>query len=490
MSYLIQNTLIIEDAPIDHPSEKHQRHGVYRKVDILISDGIIQSIQPAGTLEKKDGVTCVDGSDKLVLSGFVNGHTHSTEMWSRGLCDALPLELWLSELVEFTPEEPNKVFLSALHVAVETLLSGGTTVLDHVSLVMGKEMETIEQCVKAYKQAGIRAIVAPLVWDIPFEKCIPPSSDPNEKYVPPVDEERTKFVVDLMKEAVEKFHDPENGIYIGVGPTGIQLASDELYKQLAALSEKHNLPRHTHLLETKCQALLSQQKFGKTAVAHLAEIGFLNQNTTCAHAIHLTDNDIEILGKQNSTIVHNPLSNLRLGSGISPLLKYKKAGVNIAFGCDGAASNDGQSYHEAMKIGSMLQSITTLEYRDWLTPFEVVKMCSEGGANGTGGRGQLGRVQEGMKADVVLYQLKNLSLVPKTDPVRMLVWGRPERVVEHVWVNGKLVVENHRMVHVDEDKLLDDIWNASEYDLNHEKSSGLRDLIEGPYRNAMKLSQQ
>lgn len=133
--------------------------------------------------------------------------------------------------------------------------------------------------------------------------------------------------MELMAEVVAQFHRPDEGVNILVAPTGIQLCSDALFAGCISLADRHNICRHTHLLETKAQKHLAQEKYGCSAVEHLMQIGFLSEVTSLAHCVWLSDADIAILAKTRSTVVHNPLSNLRLGSGIAPILKYLQAGI-------------------------------------------------------------------------------------------------------------------------------------------------------------------
>ena len=412
MNFNIQNVLIaVEDG--------------YAKVDVQVLDGTIVAIAPSldvvGTL--------INGDNKLLLPGFVNAHTHSSEMWQRGIMSNFPLELWLAEMYDFAPLDPEKVYLSALGTAVETLLSGGTSVVDHLVLIPGKELETIATAVRAYREIGIRAFVAPLIQDESLTAGIPSggTSQTHDPYFL-----STATTLELIEEAVRQFHRPDEGVSILVAPTGIQLCSDTLFEGCIELSDRYNLCRHSHLLETKAQEKLAQEKYGCSGVEHLKQIGYLGEVTTLAHCVWLTDKDIAMLAETKSTVVHNPLSNLRLGSGIAPILKYRQAGVNVTFGCDGASSNDSQDLLEAIKIGSILHNVTDLDYRHWLTPRQALEMASLGGVKGLNMADQLGSLSVGKKADLVLYDLTNLSLLPRTDPIGLLVLGRPTNVVDSV----------------------------------------------------------
>ncbi len=450
----------------------------YATVDVQLVDNHIRAIAP--NLEVVG--TAVDGQNKLLLPGFINAHTHSSEMWQRGLIPPVPLELWLGELYDFAPLEPEQVYLSALGTAVETLLSGGTSVVDHLVLIPGKEIETIASVVRAYQEIGIRGFIGPLIQDESLTAGIPDgdAQREHETYI-----RSTQSTLALMQEAVDKFHNPEAGINILVAPTGIQLCSDALFAGCIELSDRYNLCRHAHLLETKAQQKLAQEKYGCSGVEHLKRIGYLSDRTSLAHCVWLSDDDIVILAETRSTVVHNPLSNLRLGSGIAPILKYRQAGVNVAFGCDGAASNDSQDLLEAIKIGSIVHNVTDLDYHHWITPRQSVEMASLGGATGLNVADELGSLTVGKKADLVLYDLTNLSLLPRTDPIGLLILGRPTQAVDSVWVNGKRVVADGEVTTIDVDALRQELFEQSQWITN--RQSHTLSQIEAHYRSVMGL---
>lgn len=451
----------------------------YTTLDVQVTDGIIAAIG-----EDLDVIgTAIDGEHKLLLPGFFNAHTHSSEKWQRGIIPPLPLELWLAHLYDFSLLDIEQVYLSALGTAAETLLSGGTSVVDHLVLIPGKELETISTAVRAYQEIGIRAFIAPLIQDESLTAGMPEGKF-LENYQPYFRSPAETLAI--IEEAVIKFHRPEEGINILVAPTGIQLCTDALFTGCIELSDRYNLCRHSHLLETKAQEKLALEKYGCSAVEHLNNIGFLHEKTSLAHCVWLTDADIQILAKTKSTVVHNPLSNLRLGSGIAPILKYIQAGVNVTFGCDGASSNDSQDLLEAIKIGSILHNVTDFDYQSWITPRQAVKMAALGGAKGLGIDEKLGSLNVGKKADLVLYDLTNLSLLPRTDPIGLLVLGRPVNVVNSAWVNGKQIIDHGNVTTINVDELRTELFNRSQWE-SRGKSPTV-EQIEVHYRRVMGLS--
>ncbi len=459
----------------------------YQTVDVQIQAECIASIRSSATDRSippqfEPSATLVDGRNRLLLPGFVNAHTHSSELWQRGLIPPMPLELWIAELYDFVPLDPEQVYLSALATAIETLLSGGTTVVDHLVMIPGQELETIAAAVKAYREAGIRAFIGPLIQDVELVSSMPAGGGNSGHRVKP---ETTESILGWMQEAVQQFHCPQDGISIMAAPTGMQLCSDPLFEGMIDLSDRYQLCRHTHLLETKAQQMLALEKYGCSAVTHLQQLGFLNQRTSLAHCVWLTDEDIETLAKTQSTVVHNPLSNLRLGSGIAPVLKYRQAGVNVTFGCDGSASNDSQDLLEAIKIGTLLHNVTDFDYRYWVTPRQAVAMATVGGATGLGMADQVGRLTPGMQADLVLYDLTSLSLLPRTDPIGLLVMGRPAQAVDSVWVRGNQVVAAGKPTRIQLDALRQQLFERSQWQTL--RQSATRQQFEPHYRTVMNL---
>lgn len=432
MQTLIQSVLICQNDALE-------------AVDVVLMGAHIHTVAAAETIPVAAGQRLIDGRNKLLLPGFVNGHTHSSQVWQRGLIPQLPLELWLANLSESNPQQLEALYWGAVSTAVDTLLSGGTCVMDHVSVIPGQELESVAALVRGYKTVGIRAVIAPLIMDLPFvlgfpKGCLlPQSASPWS----------AKELLDLMEAMIAEFHDPEQGIYIGLGPTGFHRCSDDLLSGCGDLSQRRNLCYHTHLLETRAQHRLAQERYGLSAVQHLDNLGCLSPRTSLAHGVWIDESDIEILAQAGATLVHNPVSNLRLGSGLAPILKCVQRGLNVAFGCDGAASNDAQNLLEVIKLGTILHTVTDEDYNHWLTPQQVLQMATAGGARGVNLGDRTGAIAPGLEADLVLYNLDHPSMLPSTNPLQLLVLGRPTEVVEAAWVQGRQLVEDGQLLTID-----------------------------------------
>jgi cytosine/adenosine deaminase-related metal-dependent hydrolase len=167
------------------------------------------------------------------------------------------------------------------------------------------------------------------------------------------------------------------------------------------------------------------------------------------------------------------------------VLKYRQAGVNVAFGCDGSASNDSQDLLEAIKMGTLLHNVTDFDYHHWITPRQAVEMAALGGATGLGMADQVGTLTPGMQADLVLYDLTNLSLLPRTDPIGLLVMGRPSQAVDSVWVRGDRIVADGKPTHINLDDLRQQLFDRSQWQTV--RQSATKQQFETHYRTVMNL---
>ena len=197
------------------------------------------------------------------------------------------------------------------------------------------------------------------------------------------------------------------------------------------------------------QALQARQFLpGGSAVKYLQQTGFLQvPGTSCAHCVWLDEEEMALMAQSGASVVHNPLSNLRLGSGVAPLSDYAAAGVNVAMGCDGACSSDGQDLLEALKLGTILQAVRTPEYRQWPTArHTALRLAAANGYEALNMKGKGGVLEVGAVADVTLWDLTSLALLPKTDPLSLLILGSRSQAagagstLSDVWVRGRRVV--------------------------------------------------
>jgi len=230
--------------------------------------------------------------------------------------------------------------------------------------------------------------------------------------------------------------------------------SDELLREVVKCAERYDLGIHTHLLETRLQSWTARKIYRNTICAHLAEIGFLSSRLSTAHSIWLDENEMDLLASSGASAVHNPASNLKLGSGIAPVAKLKAHGVNVALGTDGGDTSDSYSIFEQMRLAAYLSRIVAEDPDNWITALDALKMGTVNGAQAVPAwRGKIGKIKPGYRADLVILR-PSLRLRPLRDIVNQLVFCEDGQSVETVLVDGKMVVEGGHLAGVDEKALI------------------------------------
>jgi guanine deaminase len=392
---------------------------------------------------------------------MVNAHNHSNENWFRGMWDNLPLEPWMLfsyPALAAPAQTPDEIYLRTLVGAIEQLRSGATCVVDFLYELDGFTTESLEAVVRAYRDVGLRAVVALGIGDRAYHETVileqglvPPALiEQLEREKPPPWDEWERFV----RNAVERFHRPDEGIAICPGPSGPQRCSDELLVGCAALAEELGLVVHIHVLETRMQALSGRRMYGQTLVEHMDALGFLSPRVCFAHGIWLTPRDVELVRDRGVTIAHNPASNLKLGSGLAAVPALLAQGVNVALGTDGMSSNDGLDMFASVKLAALLHKLWGIDYESWLGAREAWQLATIGGARPAGDADGLGRIEVGRRADLVLLDLESHVFTPLNDPLRQLAFGSSTLAVGSVLVGGRWIVRGGRTTMVDEAAVL------------------------------------
>jgi 5-methylthioadenosine/S-adenosylhomocysteine deaminase len=335
------------------------------------------------------------------------------------------------------------------------LRSGTTCAVDFVYEAPEITVETLEPVVHAYRDAGLRATVLLGVSDMTFLDSLP--LEPGERAGAPAEAPppSTDRILEVAAAAIDRWHEPQGTIQIGLAPSAPQRCSPELLEATWRLAAERDLVWHTHALETKTQAYTSLNRYdGRSFVELLAEFGYLGPRASVVHAVWLTDRDIELLRESGATMIHCLLSNLRLGDGIARLPALQEAGVRVALGTDGRGCDETLDMFELAKMTALVHKARGLTYDRWPTALDVLGMATSGASLCTGHGEQLGRIESGAYADLTLVAADVPALTPLLDPVRQLVYGMPSRHVRSVVVGGRVVVDDGRALHVDEHEIL------------------------------------
>jgi cytosine/adenosine deaminase-related metal-dependent hydrolase len=429
--------------------------GEFRRADDAVADGRIVAVG-----DGLDGGEAVDCSRFAVVPGMVNAHNHSNENWFRGRFDNLPLEPWMlfSYPVFANPVQSDReIYVRTLLGGMEMIRSGATCVVDYVYELAGWTEESIGAVARAYRDLGLRALIVIGMSDRSYDEVVVLDLE----LVP--EELRRRFAPDkppdwpewetFARYAVERYHRPEEGIAIGLGPSGPQRCTDGMLQACASLADELDLTIHIHVLETRMQALSGRKLYGKTLPAHLDEIGFLGPRVSFEHGIWLTDADIELVARTRTSVTHNPISNLKLGSGIAAIPVLLDAGVNVAMGSDGMSSNDGNDLYATLKVAGLLHKLWDVDFERWLGAREAWRMATRGGAQAAGDDA-LGTLEPGRRADLVLLDLESRVFTPMNDPLQHVVFCSTTSAVHSTMVGGRWVLRDGEVAGVDEAAIL------------------------------------
>jgi cytosine/adenosine deaminase-related metal-dependent hydrolase len=355
-------------------------------------------------------------------------------------------------------QTPDEIYVRTLLGGIEMIRSGATSVVDFLYELQGFTDESLDAVVRAYRDLGLRALIGLGMGDRAYHETVVLDEslvplrllERLEREQPPSAGE----CVDFMRHAVDRFHRPDEGISIAPAPSGPQRCTDELLTACAALADERDLVVHIHVLETRMQAVSGQRLYGRTLPEHMDAIGFLSPRVCFEHGVWLTPGDVELVRDRGVTIVHNPVSNMKLGSGIAPIPELLRERVNVALGTDGACSNDGNDMFAALKTAAIVHKLWDIDYEEWLGAAEAWRMATVGGAAAAGDRDGLGALEPGRRADLVLLDLDSLVFTPLNDPLQQLALGSTSLAVHSTMVGGRWVLRDGRVTGIDEQAIL------------------------------------
>lgn len=374
----------------------------------------------------------IDGSSLLAMPGLINIHNHVSMTLMRSYADDMALMPWLTEKIwPFEAQMVREdVYLGAKLGIAEMLLGGTTTFVD-----MYWWQEAVAE---AAIEAGIRVVLSPTMIDMKVDDFRKDMSVVAAKYA-----DAQNPLVDMM-----------------VATHAPYTCSTEHLTEAGALCEKYGVGLNIHLAESNDEADIIMDRYGKSPVEYMDSIGLLNDRTLAVHCVHLSDSDIETLSRRKVSVAHNPQSNMKLGSGISPVAKMVAAGVNVGIGTDGTCSNNDLDMWEEMRSAAFLQKVSTGD-PCVLPAYEVLKMATVNGAKAIGRGDDLGTIAEGRTADIILIDIEKPHLYPRNDMVANLVYCAKSSDVDTVIIDGKIVVSNRKVLTLNTPKLCQEVEQRS-----------------------------
>lgn len=408
----------------------------YNEAGIINGDILIegQYIKEVGKVSYQvDDVEIINGNNCLALPGLINCHTHAAMTLLRGYADDMELMTWLEEKIW-----PREAKLGADHVywgsmlAILEMIKSGTTTFTDMYFFM-------DNVAKAVEEGGIRAVLARGM--IGFN-------------------DQDNLTLNESKSFISNWHGEGKGrIKCMLGPHAPYTCPPDYLVKVMDLAQELKVGIHIHLAETKQEFDDIRKQYGKTPVKHVYDLGLLNHPVLAAHCVHLTEEDIAILQECSVGVAHNPTSNMKLASGMAPIPQLLEAGIKVGIGTDGTASNNNLNMFEELHLASLLHKVS------WGDPtvlpaYQVLQMGTIFGAQTVGLIDEIGTIEVGKKADIILIDLNKPHLYPSHDIVANLVYSAQASDVKTSIIDGQIVMKDREVLTIDEEKV---IYEAQRY---------------------------
>jgi cytosine/adenosine deaminase-related metal-dependent hydrolase len=433
----------------DHDGDVHQP----AQADILIRGDRIERIESG--LQAESGVEIIDATGKLVVPGFVNAHYHSHDVMAKGLFEEMPFDIWTlhSNPANYGKRTLEEVRLRTLVGAAEQLRNGITTIQDFLTVVPQDEA-LVDTVLSAYEEAGVRVVFAIAARDraaLDIAPFIPKDLPEAVRKRIAGSDRKAGDELDFIAAQIERLGlNPTSLQTWALAPSAPQRCSEELLEGIAALSREHGIPVFTHVYETRIQAAAArQQPSAPSLLDVLARAGLMNDNFNVVHGVWLTSRDIAQIAEAGARVVHNPVSNLKLKSGVAPILDLYRAGVEIALGCDNYSCAETQNIFLAMRMLCLMPAVTDPEPGP-INAAYALKGATLAGAKAVGLADKIGDLKPGKAADLMILDLNEPAFVPFNSAARQIVFAEAGRAVETVLVGGRPVVRDGKLVTVDE----------------------------------------
>ncbi len=410
--------IVIENALVVLPEGAED---VIRETSLYIEGDRIAGIggKPAGFTADK----VIDGTDKLVIPGLVNCHTHSYMSFMRNVADDLSFMDWLFGTIDPIEQQmTDEDTYWGANLAIIEMMKSGTTCFNDMQM-------NIHQTTRAVKESGMRAVIC--------RGLVGSGNDEaGQSRLRQAYEER-----DAAKDC--------DRLTFKLGPHAPYTCDDEFLKIVAAEAKKENMGIHVHLSESESEISQIQEKYGCTPIALAEKCGIFDVPAIAAHCVQVTDEDIEILKRKNVSVVTNPASNMKLGNGFAPIAKMLDAGVNVCLGTDGAASNNCLNMFHELSLLTLIHKGTG-KTPQCVSAKEGFRIATINGAKALGLEKEIGSIEVGKKADLAVLDLNTPSLTPRNNLIAGLSYSANGSEVDTVIINGQVTMENRRLLTVDE----------------------------------------
>ena len=396
--------------------------------DLLIRDRRIAAIGGGG----QTADTVIDADGCAVIPGFVQTHIHLCQTIFRGAADDLALIDWLKQRVWPMEAAHSATSIKAsASLGIAELIKGGTT--------CALTMETVNHTAEVFKvveQSGFRATVG---------KCMMDKGDE----VPRALQEQTADSIDESLALLEEWHGKADGrIRYCFAPRFAVSCTRELLEKVARLARARGVMIHTHASENTTECRMVEEETGLRNITYLDSLGLTGRHVALAHCVHLSDEEIEILKTTQTNVAHCPSSNLKLGSGIAPIVKLLEQGISVSLGADGAACNNRLDMFTEMRTAALLQK--ALHGPEVMPANQALRMATIDGAAALGLAAEIGSIEAGKRADLALVRLDRLHSTPVADVVSAVVYSSQPDDVDTVLIDGEFVLRDRKLLTIDE----------------------------------------
>lgn len=411
--------ILIKNCNLISMSENRDKYE--ENIDILIEDGKIYKIE-RNINEECDKV--INASGKVVMPGLINTHSHISMSIFRETVDGLKTQDWLEKKIWVVEDRltPNDIYWGAMLSCAEMIKSGTTTVNDMYFFTA--------DIIKAAIETGIRLQTTRTLMGSGKE-----------------DEQRIKELEDL----INKYN--EETVSFNVGIHGLYTSSRQYVQKCIEFAKEKNLPIHMHFCENQKEAEDIKANYNVENPAQIIKEDFKGIHNILAHCVKITDEDIEILKNTNTYISHCPISNLKLGCGVAPILKLIKKGICVSLGTDGQGSGSNLDMFETMKFAALLQKGIN-ENPEVLPAYEVLKMATINGAKTLGLDKKIGSIENKKQADIIIIDLNNCETMPLNNIFAQIVYNVKGHNVDTTIVNGKILMENKILNNINEKQII------------------------------------
>lgn len=435
----------------------NERMDIWRPGHLVIEGNRIVEAGPGpGPAGHFDQV--IDAADSIVMPGLVNAHSHSPSNLLKGTWTRLPLEIWRQYLRAGWREYSDEaIYVSAQLGILELLRTGTTSVMDHFFTGSKSPHMGALHAVEAMHDAGMRGGLALTLSDREYGQTVgldtrSVSADAREEMNRISEYEGSETLEDFVQFAA-KTRQRTSLVAPIVGPSAPHRCTDALLKRCMQTAIDLDTTLHVHVCETKGQFLQGRKLFGHTPVAHLDEIGILNERMSMAHCVWFTDDDIRRTADRGTVAIHNPASNGKLGSGLMRFDDMVAAGVRVGIATDGSGSNDTQNMFESIRMAGAMHNKPDRDFREWPSPERILRAATTGGAQALGLAGKAGMIAKGWLADLVVLTTNSYHFVPLNDVINQIVYCENGISITDVMIDGRWVMRERRMTTIDEAKL-------------------------------------